>query len=81
MAHTVAEIKVCDCCGIATANADTSGCEFNCPDQHSERLCEFGLEAGENVVIDEAHDSIESFRCAGCGDDVMGGFAAVILAD
>lgn len=61
---------ICSCCTIALANADTSGCEEFCGDGHSERLCQFGLEANETAVVGEER-GVRSFRCAGCGDDSM----------
>lgn len=61
---------ICSCCTLALANADTSGCEFYCPDEHHERLCQFGLEPGEHAVVGE-DVGVRSFRCAGCGDDSM----------
>lgn len=67
----------CPCCASSLANADTSGCEFNCTDtdenglRHVDRLCEFGLEPDENAVVGDAHESVQLFRCVGCGDDVL----------
>lgn len=58
----------CQCCALAVANGDTSGCETYCGDAHVERLAGFG----EMVTIGETDDSFCVFRCAGCGDDTAG---------
>ena len=63
---------VCECCAVLIANADTSGCEHNCGDDHHERLADFG--EGVLAVLTE-HDGPQFngvFRCAGCGDDSYG---------
>ena len=80
MVHIVNEIEVCDCCALVVANADSSGCEFNCGDGHVDRLAQFGLEAGENVVIDMDRKVSGMIRCAGCGDDAMDGWIASVLS-
>ena len=73
--------SLCSCCALALANADTSGCEYNCPDGHAERLCQFGLEPGENAVVGDSV-GVRMFRCVGCGDDVMDwGYEVHILTE
>lgn len=76
--YVTTTLPVCDCCIIALANADTSGCEFHCADDHVDRLCEFGLEPGEEVVPGE-ETSPELVRCAGCGDDTMSSHTVEVL--
>lgn len=71
-------LPVCDCCIIALANADTSGCEYGC-DGHVDRLCQWGLEAGEEVVPDSPITST-MHRCFGCGDDAFCSHTVAILA-
>ena len=80
--HTVkSNIPVCECCIIALANADTSGCEYTC-DDHADRLCEWGTDPGEEVVPEGGRDDINGgvIRCFGCGDDAMQGGTVAILA-
>lgn len=72
-------IPVCDCCGIANANADTSGCEFWCEPGHVDRLCQWGTEPGEDVVPDDSLDSPTLTRCYGCGDDAMCSLTVAVL--
>lgn len=83
---TIAEdLPVCDCCIIALANGDTSGCEYGCGDadddglRHVDRLCEWGTEQGEDVVPGHATDPTLA-RCYGCGDDVMSTNTVAVLA-
>lgn len=69
---TTATGLVCECCAVVIANADTTGCEHHCGDNHHERLADFG--DGVLAVITD-HDDTETtgvFRCAGCGDDSYG---------
>lgn len=61
---------LCSCCTLSLVNGDTSGCEHYCPEGHAERLCQFGLEPGENPVVGDSA-GVRMFRCVGCGDDMM----------
>ena len=72
--HVQIEVRgvLCGCCTVLLANGDTSGCEYNCGDDHVNRLCEFGLEAGETAVVGSVSGDSGCFRCAGCGDDSFG---------
>jgi len=70
---------VCQCCALATVNGDTSGCEAHCGDAHVERLAQYGLEAGETIVIDDTEVTVLA-RCVGCGDDDMTSYRATLVA-
>ena len=72
-------LPVCDCCALANANADTSGCEHYCSDGHVDRLCQWGLDPGEDVVPGDAITTT-LHRCFGCGEDAMCSSTVSILA-
>lgn len=62
----------CPCCYLATANGDTTGCEFAHGDHHLD-LAAYGLEPGEHAVIgDRPVYDAGVFRCCGCGEDDYG---------
>lgn len=76
--YVTTTLPVCDCCIIALANADTSGCEYMHGTEHADSLCEFGLDPGEEVVPGE-ETSPELVRCAGCGDDTVSRHTVEVL--
>ena len=64
--------SICSCCAFAHVNGNASACESACF-EHSERLCDFGLDPGESLVVDVrgGFGGSHLFRCWGCGDDSM----------
>ena len=65
------ELYLCQCCVLATANGDTSGCENDCDNGHSERLADYP--SGEIVVpetMDDPHWVGFPKPCYGCGEDI-----------
>lgn len=66
----------CSCCALATANDDTTGCEFAHGEHHLD-LAAYGLEPGEYAVIGDYTTTSGVFRCCGCGEDDYGDAAEV----
>lgn len=64
---------ICVCCAMATANADTTGCEYSCDPNHKNELCHYGTTADQTTYVDAEPDPYWlafPVDCDGCGTPI-----------
>lgn len=71
------ETTVCECCALWIANRDDTGCRDYWGHEHE--TCDLGLEPGEHAALALSEPAHDAYRCAGCGDDYIGGGHVVVI--
>lgn len=71
------EMTVCECCALWIENGDDTGCRDYW--EHDHETCDLGLEPDESAAVVWLETPRSAYRCAGCGDDYVGGGHVVVI--